>query len=145
METFGRSSANIESDSISSTPITNYLINMTMKINVFLTFICLLLTGILGYSTFTIAEGHENALLGSIVSSICFASTLIPMIGLQYESSKLGVNIRILSGLFFVVFLISNYCYALWGINLPNYLIVNGIIFVIVLAILYKMMNIKDI
>ena len=116
-----------------------------MKINVFLTFICLLLTGILGYSTFTIAEGDENALLGSIVSSICFASTLIPLIGLQYESSKLGVNIRILSGLFFVVFLISSYCYALWGINLPNYLIVNGIIFVIVLAILYKMMNIKDI
>lgn len=116
-----------------------------MKINVFLTIISLLLTSILGYLTFSIAEGDENALLGAIVSGICFAVTLIPIIGLQYESSRLGVNVRILSGLFFIVFLISNYSYALWGINMPYYIIINGIILLVALAIIYKMTKVNDI
>ena len=116
-----------------------------MKINVFLTIISLFLTGILGYSAFNIAKGDENAILGGIVSGICFAATLIPMIGLQYNSSKLGVNIRLLAGLFFIVFLISNFCYASWGINMPSYIIVNGIILLVVLAILYKMTKVNDI
>jgi hypothetical protein len=116
-----------------------------MKINVFLTIISLLLTSLLGYLIFNIAEGDENAVLGGIVSGICFAVTIIPIIGLQYESSRLGVNIRLLSGLFFIVFFICHYCYAAWGINTPHYIIVNGFILIINLSILYKMMNIKDI
>lgn len=116
-----------------------------MKINIFLTIISLLLASLLGYLAFNMAENDENAILGGLVSGLCFVSTLIPIIGLQYDTTRLGVNIRIMSGLFVIAFLISHYSYAGWGINMPYYLIVNGVFFLIYLVIFYKMGNINKV
>lgn len=116
-----------------------------MKANIFLTIISLLFALLLGYFAYTVAEGKDNDILCGIGASVCLVATLVPMIGLQYESGRLSTNIRISSGLFFFVFLISNFCFAGFGINTAYYIITNGIILVIFLAIFYKMQNIKSI
>lgn len=116
-----------------------------MKINVFLSFVSMAITALLGYWLYDIAKGDENDLLCSICSSVCLLSTLVPAIGLQYEEGRIGVNVRVLSSLFLIVFLISHFCFAIWGVVMPCYIIVNGILLVIYLAILYKMVNINEV
>lgn len=114
-----------------------------MKTNIFLTIISILLASLIGYLAFNIAEGKDNDALCGIGTSICLIVTLVPTIGLQYENGRLGTNIRVLSSLFFIVFLISNFCFAGFGINMPYYAICNGLILLVYLAIMYKMSNIK--
>ena len=116
-----------------------------MKANLFLTFISIMLAALLGYLAFNVANGEDNDVICGIGSCICFAATLIPTIGLQYDSGRLSVNIRVFSSIFFIVFLISNFCFAGFGVIMPYYIISNGIILVIYLAIIYKMSNIRTI
>ncbi len=116
-----------------------------MKINIFLCFISVMLASLVGYLAFHIASGNENDFICGIGSSLCFAATLIPSIGLQYTSGRLGVNIRMFSSLFFIIFVISHFCFAGFGIKMPYYIIVNGIILFIYLAVFYKMQGVKNI
>lgn len=116
-----------------------------MKVNVFLSFIAIALASLIGYLAFNVAEGQENDIICGIGSTVCFIATLIPTIGLNYESGKLGTNIRVLSILFFVVFLIINFCFAGYNVKMPYYIICNGIVLIVYMAIIYKMSNIKTI
>lgn len=116
-----------------------------MKVNVFLSFIGVALASLIGYLVFNVAEGQENDIICGVGSTVCFIATLIPTLGLNYESGKLGTNIRVLSAIFFIVFLISNFCFAGFGVIMPYYIISNGIILVIYLAIIYNMSNIRAI
>lgn len=104
-----------------------------------------MLAMLLGYLAYNVASGDENDIVCGIGSSICFAATLIPTMGIQYESGRLGTNIRVFSALFFIVFAISHFSYAGFGVKMPYYIIVNGIMLMIYLAIFYKMQNVKDV
>jgi hypothetical protein len=114
-----------------------------MKPNMFLSLISIAIACLVGYLAFNITEEKYYNILCGIFSTICFSATLLPAMGLHYKSNRLGVNIRILSIIFFVVFLISHFCFANFGIMMPLYVILNGIILLVYLAILYKMQNIK--
>lgn len=111
----------------------------------FLSLISIAIACLAGYLAFNIAEEKDQNTLCGIFSTICFSATLLPAMGLQYKSNRLGVNIRVLSIIFFVVFLISHFCFANFGIRMPLYVILNGIILLIYLALLYKMQGIEDI
>ena len=116
-----------------------------MKANIFLVIISIALATLIGYLAFNIADGKEHSDVCGLGSTICFVATLIPMIGLHYDSGRLGVNIRVCSALFFVMFLISHFCFATFGINIPYYIIINGIVLIVYLAIFYKIQGIKNI
>lgn len=116
-----------------------------MKANVFLTIISIMLASLVGYLVFNVANGDENDVVCGIGSGICFAATLIPTMGLQYKTGRLGVNIRIFSSIFFTLFAISHFSFAGFGVKMPYYIIVNGIMLMIYLAVFYKMQEIKDI
>ena len=115
-----------------------------MKANLVLTFISVMLAALLGYLAFNVANGEDNNVICGIGSCICFAATLIPTMGLQYESGRLSVNIRVLSSIFFVLFAISHFCFAGFGVKIPFYFIVNGIMLMIYLAIFYKIQGVKN-
>lgn len=104
-----------------------------------------MLAALVGYLAYNVASGDENDMVCGIGSGICFAATLIPTMGLQYKSDRLGINIRVLSSIFFIIFAISHFCFAGFGVKMPYYIIVNGIILMIYLAILYKMQGVEDI
>lgn len=104
-----------------------------------------MLAAFVGYLVYDVASGDENDMVCGIGSGICFAATLIPTLGLHYETGRLGTNIRVFSTLFFIVFAISHFCFAGFGVKMPYYIIVNGIVLIIYLAVFYKMQGIKDI
>lgn len=116
-----------------------------MKANIFLTVIAVLLSALLGYFAYYIAEGAANDMLCGIGSTLCFAAALIPAMGLQYENGRSGVNVRLMSVLFFVIFFIGQFSFAAHGVRMPYYLIVNGAFLLIYLAVLYKMSGVNDI
>lgn len=116
-----------------------------MKVNVFLTFIAIALASLVGYWAYDVAEGQENDIMCGISSFVCFLATLIPTIGLKYESARIGINIRVLSAIFFIIFFISHFSFAAFGVKMPYYIIVNGIMLTVFIAIIYKMANIKTI
>ena len=116
-----------------------------MKANIFLTVIAVLLSALLGYFAYYIAEGAANDMLCGVGSTLCFAAALIPAMGLQYESGRLGVNVRLMSVLFFVIFFISQFSFAAHGVRMPYYIVVNGIFLLAYLAVLYVMQRIKGI
>lgn len=115
-----------------------------MKANIFLTLISIVLATLVGYLAYNVACGDENDMVCGIGSGICFAATLIPTMGIQYESGRLGTNIRVFSALFFIFFAVSHFCFAGFGVKMPYYAIVNGIMLMIFLAIIYKMQGVKD-
>lgn len=104
-----------------------------------------MLAAFVGYLAYNVACGDENDMVCGIGSGICFAATLIPTMGIQYESGRLGLNIRIFSTIFFIFFAISHFCFAGFGVKMPYYIIVNGIMLMIYLAIFYKMQSVKDV
>lgn len=104
-----------------------------------------MLSTLVGYLAYNVASGEENDMECGIGSGICFAATLIPTMGIQYESGRLGTNIRVFSALFFILFAISHFCFAGFGVKMPYYIIVNGIMLMIYLAIFYKMQSVKDV
>ena len=115
-----------------------------MKANVFLTLISILLSTLFGYLVYNVASVDENDVICGIASGVCFAATLVPVIGLQYASGRLGVNIRVFSSIFCIVFIISHFCFAIFGVIMPYYLIVNGVLLLIYLAIFYKFQGIRN-
>lgn len=116
-----------------------------MKANVIMTIVGLALACLIGYLVFNVAAGDPNEALCGVVSTVCFLATLIPMMGIKYESARLATNIRVFSALFFVIFLISHFCFAGFGIKVPYYVVVNGILLLIYLAAFYKMQSVRDI
>lgn len=115
-----------------------------MRINTVLTIIAIAMAILIGYLTFSIAEGEKNDIVCGITSTICFTAVLIPIVGLQYDSSKLGINIKIMSVIFLVVFLISHFSFAAICIRMPYYIIINGILLLIYIVILDRMNRIKN-
>ncbi len=99
----------------------------------------------IGYLSYNIAEGDAYDWLCGLGTFICMLVTLIPAISLHYETGRLGINVRVLSGLFFVLFLISNFCFAGFGVKLPYYIITNGILLTIFLVIFYKIKKITTV
>lgn len=116
-----------------------------MKVNVILSIIAVLIAVLLGYWAYSIAADDVNALICGIGSGICFIVTLLPALGIQYSSKQLGVNIKVLSWLFFLTFVVSHFCFASFGVKMPSYIIVNGILLAIFGAAFYNMKGIKDV
>lgn len=115
-----------------------------MRVNVFLTILGIVFSCLIGYLAYYISAGDENNLLCGIGSTVCFAITLIPAMGLKYESSRIGISIRIFSFVTLIAFVISCFCFAKYGVTLPHYILVNGILLIIYLAIFYKLQGTKN-
>ena len=109
-----------------------------MKWNIFLTIICVLLSALDAYWIYNLAAEYEYALAITIESSICFATSLVPLIALDYKALRVGLNIRVASGLCFVAFQIMHIIFTLTGLQLPYFITLNGALLLLFVAFLYK-------
>ncbi len=116
-----------------------------MKPNIFLILMAVILSLLMGYLIYHIAQGKENDALCGITSLICLVSTSIPLLGLQFDSVRLGVNLKVISAITFILFLIENILFAASAISMPYYIILNGLILVVFLTIFYKLSKIRNI
>ena len=112
-----------------------------MKPNVFLIIVSLLISALAGYGFYAANSGEDFALLLSIGSGICLAVSLIGTLGIKSEERTLNVNFRVVSALFFLVFLASNLIFGFAGVRVAPYVIVNGVLLLIYLTIEYGLVK----
>ena len=114
-----------------------------MKLKAFPLALSIALAGLLGYFIYYITKSADYDLLWGVGATICFAITAIPILGIQYESARQGLNLKILSGIFFIIFVISHICFARLGADVAYYIIVNGCLMIAYLALFYKISSLQ--
>ena len=115
-----------------------------MKINNVLSLIILVLSSLLGYWVYSVADTDIHANLAGFLSAICLALPLILGFGVRYNTSASLVNIRMLSCVLALIMLILHFYYAGTGITMPYYVLISGILICIYLAIIYAIIKSKQ-
>lgn len=114
-----------------------------MKFNFIQTFIAIVISLLISYGLYSFNDG-ENKLLLTLGSFAFLAITLISIIGVDYKYSRRTTNIRVVSIIFFVIALISNLIFSFLNFNVPSYIIINGVLFMLFILILYSINKVKQ-
>lgn len=115
-----------------------------MKFNPVMSIIGVAIAALLGFLAYSLAGADANAPLCGAVSGVCFLAALLPLMGFTCDSSRLKANINVFSVISLVVFGVSHFGFAVFGVAMPYYLIINGLILLVYLAVLYKLQGIKE-
>ena len=108
-----------------------------MKGNIFLIIIALVIAALAGYGFYAANSGEQYVFLIAGGAGIKFASTLAGLIGLSTDGRAGGMNIKALSLIFFVLFLVSNLVFSFTAVKPAPYIIVNGILLLVYAAGFY--------
>ena len=65
-------------------------------------------------------------------------------IGVNFEQSRTTTNVRVVSGIFFVISLASNLIFSFFTFSTPSYVITNGILLLIFVLIAYSISKAKQ-
>lgn len=110
-----------------------------IRFNKIYAFLAILSAILLSYCNYSIAETYSNNVVVGIGGMICYTITLISLIGLKHSDSGINANLRILSAIFFVIILLSNFAFSIFGILVPYYVACNGIILLIGIVLYLKL------
>jgi len=107
-----------------------------MKINFVKLIIAIALCLLIAYGFYSFHESVNKNLL-SLGSFVFLAATLVMSIGVSFELPKTTTNIRVVSGIFFIVALVSNVAFSFINFSTPVYVIINGILFLVFILIIF--------
>ena len=107
-----------------------------MKCNVFQTILSVGISGIISFALGWFAKGDSAILLG-VGSFITFVSSLTLSMGIELKNDVASTNVKVLSGIFFTVFLIANFVFMFINFSVPVYVIIMGILLLSYLSIVY--------
>lgn len=114
-----------------------------MKINFVQTIIAIAVSLLIAYGLYSFHDG-ENKILLSAGSFAFLATTLVLTIGASFEFPRTTTNIRVVSGIFFAVALISNLVFTFLNFSVPSYVITNGILLLVFILIAYSIYRAKQ-
>ncbi len=114
-----------------------------MKIDFLQTIIAIAVSLLIAYGLFSFNE-FENKLLLGAGSFVFLSVTLILTMGANFELSRTTTNVRVVSGIFFIVALISNLIFTFIDFSFPSYIIINGIILLVFISIAYSIIKSKQ-
>jgi hypothetical protein len=114
-----------------------------MKLNFVQTIITIAVSLLIAYGLYSFHDS-ENKILLSLGSFVFLATTLVIAIGVNFEQSRTTTNIRVVSGIFFVIALASNLIFSYFIFSTPTYVITNGILFLIFVLIVYSINKAKQ-
>jgi hypothetical protein len=114
-----------------------------MKLNWVITIIAIAVSLLISYGLYSFHDSENNLLL-TLGSFVFLATTLVITIGANFELPRTATNIRVISGVFFVVALASNLIFSFLIFSTPSYIITNGILFLIFVLIVYLIYKAKQ-
>jgi len=114
-----------------------------MKINFVQTIIAIAVSLLIAYGLYGFSYS-ENKILLSAGSFVFLAATLVLTIGTSFEFPRTTTNIRVVSGIFFAVALISNLIFTFINFSIPSYVIINGILLLVFILIAYSINKAKQ-
>lgn len=118
-----------------------------MKTSYFYMVLSVIAMAILGYWTYYVAHSNNdpNDVVVGIGTAICVIASLGPGISISLDDTRVNVNMKVLCLVAFIVLTILNFCYAEFGVSMPYYVIIVGLLLIAFVGILKKMTDIKDI
>jgi hypothetical protein len=114
-----------------------------MKINFVQTIIAIAVSLLIAYGLYSFHDS-ENKILLSAGSFVFLAATLILTIGTSFSLTRTTTNVRVVSGIFFAVALISNLIFTFITFSVPSYVITNGILLLVFILIAYSINKAKQ-
>ena len=114
-----------------------------MKINFVQTIIAIAVSLLIAYGLYSFHDS-ENKILLSAGSFVFLAITLILTIGTSFVLPRTTTNVRVVSGIFFAVALISNLIFTFIAFSIPSYVITNGILLLVFILIAYSINKAKQ-
>jgi hypothetical protein len=100
-----------------------------MKINPVNSLIAIVLSSILAYALWSLGGDLKNYVV--VGAFAFFAGTLVPLIGGSYESAPSGVNLRVVSGVFFVLGLVINSVFGIFSFSATAYIVTSALVFLV--------------
>jgi len=114
-----------------------------MKINFVQTIIAIAVSLLIAYGLYSFHDS-ENKILLSSGSFVFLSTTLVMSIGASFELPRTTTNVRVVSGIFFVITLISNLIFTFINFSVPSYIIINGILLLVFILIAYSINKAKQ-
>ena len=114
-----------------------------MKINLVQTIIAIAVSLLISYGLYSF-HSSENKILLSAGSFVFLATALVMTIGASFELPRTTTNIRVVSGIFFVIALISNMIFTFVNFSVPSYVIINGILILVFILNVYLINQAKQ-
>lgn len=114
-----------------------------MKIDFIKTLIAIAVSLLIAYGLYSFHES-ENKILLSAGSFVFLAITLILTIGASFELPRTTTNVKVVSGIFFAIALISNLIFTFISFSVPSYVITNGILLLVFVLIAYSILKAKQ-
>lgn len=105
----------------------------SMKVSVFPTLLTLIVAAAIGYLSYDMAhkDSDPNALLVGVGTFLSIAITLGCVLGLNIKNGRMSVNLKVSSIVTFIVLVITNLCYAGFGVSMPYYVIVLTLLIIV--------------
>ena len=113
-----------------------------MKINPVNVFIAVLLAAVISYGLWSIGGALHNYV--AVGGFVFLAATLLPLLLGGYASERRGVNLRVVSGVFFFVALVLNSLFAVVDLSATLYIVVSAILFLIYLLLANSVYNARQ-
>ena len=114
-----------------------------MKLNFVQIIIAIAVSLLIAYGLYSFHHS-ENKVLLSLGSFVFLATTLVITIGVNFEQSRTTTNVRVVSGIFFVISLASNLIFSFFTFSTLSYVITNGILLLIFVLIAYSINKAKQ-
>ena len=114
-----------------------------MKINFVQTIIAIAVSLLIAYGLYSF-HANDNKLLLCAGSFVFLSVTLIITIGASFELPRTTTNIRVVSGIFFAMALITNLIFTFINFSAPSYVITNGILLLVFILIAYSINKAKQ-
>lgn len=111
-----------------------------MKIDFIKSIIALGISLLIAYGFYTF-QSNQNKLLISIGSFSLIGITLIMFTGIKFELPRTSRLIQLVSGIFFVVALVSNLVFSSINFIEQLYVIINGIMLLLYVFIAYSILK----
>ena len=141
METYRASTSHIEGNRINPTTLER------MKISIFPAVLSLVVAAALAWLAYDIAydEQSDHDVYVAVGTAISVLLTLGTAMAVKLENTKVGVNLKVWSALMFIVMLISNFCFASFGVRMPWYVVVTACLLVLFLGVLKSIIAVKNV
>ena len=114
-----------------------------MKLNFLQTIIAIAVSILIAYGLYSF-HSSENKILLSAGSFVFLAVTLIITIGASFKLPRTTTNVKVVSGIFFAIALISNLIFTFISFSVPSYVIINGILLLVFILIAYSINKAKQ-
>ena len=114
-----------------------------MKISIVQTIIAIAMSLLIAYGLYSFHESENKILLGA-GSFVFLATTLVMTFGASFELPRTLTNVRVISGFFFVVALISNLVFAFISFSVPSFVVINGTLLLVFILTAYSINKVKQ-